>query len=195
MLTQIGEIAPRVLVFGLVIWGAVNWAALGVELGGRTLRANGHIANCEKGFGETVASAAREEIGGIPAPFADPQKRMAADALRSMNNSPFGELMNSLGGAYGVGLDTAISAYEEQERTARAAYKRAVEEVKKRTASRLGKAGEYCGCVAAEAISAAQTEFAIYSGTLTLVRPAKIRDLDALMAGTSARNVCAHLAR
>lgn len=193
MFAQIGEIAPKSVLIGAVVWGGINWGFLGPELGARSLRANGHIEQCEAGYAEAMANAARDELAKLPSPALDPEKEYAANALRQMQSSPFGQLMNQMGGQYGVSLDNTLGMYEQQKRNAQAEYERAVSALKERTKTSLGKSGDYCGCVADEAISSAHNDFAIYSGTLTLFRPASIRDLDNLMMRAAAGNACAHL--
>lgn len=193
MLGQIGEIAPKALLIGALLWALINWAFLGPELGARKLRADGHIEQCERGYEATIASAAREEISSMPLPLPDPEKEMAANAMRQMMNSPLGQIMNFAGQQGGVSIDDTLYMYEQQKQDALAAYDRAVAAAKERTKTRLGKAGDYCGCVADEAISGAQNDFAIFSGTLTLFRPAGIRDLDKLMIRAAAGDACAHL--
>ena len=193
MLGQLGDIAPKAVIIGSLVYGGINWAYLGPELGARVLHADGHIIQCESGYGDSVAAATAEAISKIPLPTLDPEKEMAANAIRQMQHSPFGQLMNSMGGQYGVSLDSTLGMYEQQKENAEAAYNRAVAATKAKTTAKLGKAGDYCGCVADEAISSAQNEFALYSGSLTLFRPAKIRDLDALMLRAAAGNACTHL--
>lgn len=193
MLSQIGEIAPKAVLAGAIVWGGINWLLLGPELGARSLRANGHVEQCERGYGDAVAASIKDEISKIPLPLPDPQKEMAANTIRNIHNSPFGQMMNQLGGQYGVSLNSTLGMYEHEKLRAKAEYERAVTALKERATAKLGKAGDYCGCVADEAISTAQNDFAIYSGTLTLFRPAGIRDLDNLMMRAAAGNACAHL--
>lgn len=193
MFGQIGEIAPKAVLIGGVAYAAINWALVAPELGPRILRADGHIAQCERGYKDSVLAAAREEISKIPSGAPDPEKEMAARALRNMTNGPMGHIFNFAGQQAGVSLQGTLSVYESQKRSAKAAYERALETAKAKTTARIGKAGDFCGCVAATAVSQAQNEFAIYSGTLTLFRPAKIRDLDALMVRAQANNACNHI--
>ena len=182
MFAQIGEIAPKAALIGAVAWGGINWAFIGPELGART-----------RGYGEALTASVRDEIAKIPLPTPDPEKEYAANAMRQMQRSPFGQLMNQMGGQYGVSLDSTLGMYERQKRNAKAEYDRAIAALKERTKTNLGKAGDYCGCVADEAVSSAQNDFALYSSTLTLFRPAGIRNLDNLMLRASAGNACAHL--
>jgi len=190
---QFTEFLPKALAFGALIWAIINWAFLGPELGARSLRANGHIEQCERGYGDALTASIKDEMSKIPLPTPDPEKEHAANAIRQMQNSPFGQLMNQMGGSYGVSLESTLGMYEQQKRNAKAEYDRAVAALKERTKNNLGKAGDYCGCVADEAVSSAQNDFALYSGSLTLFRPAGIRNLDNLMMRASAGNACAHL--
>jgi hypothetical protein len=187
---QIVGLAPKWLVFGLGIWLVMNWVYVGPELAARILRANGHIERCEKGYRQSVSAAIQEEVSKIPLPLPDPQKEAAAEAMRNMMHSPLGNIMKFAGKQSGVDVNDALAVYEAQKRQAVVAYERAVEAAKQKTTEKLGKTGDFCGCVADEAISIAQNEFALYSGTLTLFRPGKIKNLDQLMARAQASGVC-----
>jgi len=195
MFAQLGEVAPKALVVGGIAWAAVNWAFLGPELGARTIRADGHLEICKQGYGQNILATAEEEARQIPVPTADPQKEIAANSLRNLMNSPLGQLMKQTTQQTGLGvdLDDAMGVYQAQKQQAAEAYAAAVEEVKRKTTTKLGKAGDFCGCVADEAVSQAQNDFAIYSGTLTLFEPNGIKDLNKLMLRAQANGVCDHL--
>lgn len=193
MFGQIGEIAPKAVLIGGVAYAAINWAWIGPELGARTLHADGHITQCEQSFGKSVLAKAREEMSKIPMPTPDPEKEMAARAIRGMASSPLGTFFTMAGQQAGISLQDTLSVYEDQKRSAKAAYERALKAAKAKTTAKIELAGDFCGCVADAAVSDAQNEFAIYSGTLTLFRPAKIRDLDTLMIRAQAGNACTHI--
>lgn len=191
MLGQISEVAPKTLLIGLLIWALINWAFLGPELGARQIRADGHIEQCERGYGEAIAAIAQEEIEKIEPPRIDAQREFAARNIREQLRGPMGQLFR-MTGQQGM-LDDALATYEQEKKAAVETYARAVAAVKEKTTAKLGKSGDYCGCVADAAVSSAQNDFAIYSGTLTFFRPAGIRDLDVLMKRAAGSNACEHL--
>lgn len=191
MLGQIGDIAPKAVLIGGIAYAAINWAYLGPEFGARTLRADGHIAQCESRHQKELLASAGEQISSIPAPQFDAQREAAANAIRAQLRGPLGQLLQATGQA--EALEGALDAYEHQKKIAKATYDKALAAAKAKTTEKLGSSGDYCGCVADTAISDAQNDFAIYSGTLTLFRPAKIRDLDALMLRSQSSPMCAHL--
>ena len=193
MLAQFGEIAPKSLLVGGIVWAGVNWAYLGPELGSRTLRADGHIEMCKRGYAQNILAAAKEEVRKIPLPVPDPGREYAAKTMRGLINSPFGRYIRQSTRQFGVDAGGVLSLYEQEKKNAVTAYKRAIKHAKAKTTRKMGKAGDFCGCVADEAVSMAQNEFALYSGTLTLFRPGKITDLKKLMARAQGSGACNYL--
>lgn len=193
MLAQFSEIAPKALLIGGMVWAGANWAYIGPELGSRTLRANGHIEMCKRGYAKNVLASAKEEIQKIPAPLPDPGREYAAQTMRGLINSPFGRYVSQSTQQFGIDAGGVLKLYEQEKKTAVATYKKALARAKEKTTQKLGKAGDVCGCVADEAVSLAQNEFALYSGTLTLFEPRKIADLGKLMVRAQASGACNHL--
>lgn len=193
MFSQIGEIAPKALVLGGLSWAALNWVVLGPELGSRGLIADGHLKICEANFGKDILASTEKEIREIPLPNISSEKEAAVQQLRTMQTSPFGELMNMFGQQTGISVNGAINRYERQKKQAINQYEAAVEIVKQKTTAKLGKSGDFCGCVADEAVSIAQNEFALYSGTLTFYKAKKIQNLDQLMSRAKATGACNHV--
>lgn len=181
MLKDFSEIAPKAAVLAAVVWAGANYLIIGPEVAARVARAD-HIPVCEAGFREATAKAAENRAASVPRPMTDPVKEMAAAKLRDLQNHPIlREMQNTgLGDLFGVSasMDLATEQYEQQKRAAKEAYGRALERIKEETATTLGNAGGVCGCAADAAIAETRTEWAVFSGTLGLIRPAPIKTFD-----------------
>jgi hypothetical protein len=116
-------------------------------------------------------------------------------------NSPVMQSLESMGGELGgmfpMGemADAAIEQHEQVKRAAKEAYHRSVERLKRETATNLASAGTVCGCVADAAIDATRTEWAIFTGTLTLFQPAPLHSFDQRMAEAYASGRCTGVAK
>lgn len=194
MFDKIADVMPKALAVSAVVWAAASYTVLGPEVGSRILRAD-HMPKCQAGFGEDIRRRAEAAIRSIPSPTPDPQKEAAAKQLRELQNSPLAQLAqrHPLAGPHMGQMNSAIEAYEAEKRAARAAYDDMVRRVRDATQTHLGKAGDYCGCLADASIESARTEFAVMAGTFGLVRPAKVRALDDLLAQQQAKGQCSTL--
>ena len=117
------------------------------------------------------------------------------EELRRFQGGPLGQSMRDhpLEQLFGFGrsFDLLERQFREQRARAEDAYRRAIDTIDAETASRLGTAGDHCGCVADTAIAETRTEWAIYAGSLGVIRQDRIRDFDAVMARTSGHGDCA----
>ncbi len=193
MPTLLTEVAPKALLVGLGIWGLAHWAFIGGEVAKRQMIKDGHVAMCEQGYSDTMMAEAERAIAAIPTPEPDPQREAAAKSIRRMKFSPMGQIFRLGEMQTGISVEDTLAAYEQQKHQAVTAYDQMVEAVKARTDARIANANDYCGCLVTESVSAAQNEFAIFSGTFGLVRSNKIADLDGLMARTQASGLCNHI--
>ena len=191
MFAQIGEIAPKALLIGAIGWGTINWAFLGPEIGTRMIRAEGLVQACEHNYRASIESSERLAINNLPKPTGSDGRRAVANLYGAFLNGAFGKFLD-----YGVpggraALNDTLSVINEQAREAKKKYEQTVAEIKAITTTRLGKSGEYCGCIADQAVSTAQNDFAIYTGTLAVFRPSGIGDLKNLMHLAQSSNSCA----
>lgn len=190
MLGQISDVAPKAVVIGAIGWAALNWALVGPEMGSRMLHAEGLVQTCERNYQTAVQSSARIAINNLPKPTGSDGRRAVANMYGVFLNGPLGKFMD-----YGVpggraALNDTLSVINDQHRQAQEKYDQTVAEIKTMTTAKLGKSGDYCGCVADQAVRIAQNDFALYSGTLSIFKPAGIRDLKNLMHLAQSSNSC-----
>lgn len=193
MLTQLGEVAPKALVIGSLSWAALNWIALGPELGSRILIADGHLKICEANYGKEVIASTEQAIKDVPLPRISYEKDAAVQQLQNIQRGPLGKFMDMYSQQTGISVEDAINRYMKQKKLATDQYEAAVGAIKQKTTTKLGKSGDFCGCIADEAVSIAQNEFALYSGTLSFYKAKKIQNLEQLMSRVKASGTCNHV--
>jgi hypothetical protein len=188
-------ILPKAAGAGIVAWAFVNYVAIGVEIGARVIRAD-HLPACGAGFSETIKRQAEQAIAAIPRPRIDEARESAARQVREMMKTPYSGLLENhpLFGGVNAQVKGALAGYEQEKAELQAAYRRMVEQINAATAVKLGKADDYCACVGERVIELARTELAVWTGSLGLVRPAKIKDFSVAMAQAGATGVCSSLA-
>lgn len=200
MLGLLRDVAPRVLVASTVGWAAINYVIAGPGIGGRIAHFD-HVPACERNHEAMALAAAKERTAELPSPSGDPVKDMAAKQLRKMMDNPLIQVFGQMGGEFGGMLDlggmvdVAISQQEQAARAARDAYDRSLERLKRETASSIANVGTTCSCLAHAAVEATRTEWAIFTGTLTLVRPALLQDFDRRMTEAYASGRCTGIAK
>lgn len=200
MLGLLRDVAPRALLAGAALWGGANYLFVGPVIGARIVNFD-HVPVCERNHKAMALAAAKDRAADLPSPSGDPVKEMAARQLREMMNNPFMRGLESMGGELGgmfpIGkmADIAIVQQEQAAKAAKEAYDRSVERLKRETATSLANSGTVCGCVADAAIDATRTEWAIWTGTLTLFKPAPLQDFDQRMAEAYASGRCTGLAK
>lgn len=193
MLSTFTDIAPKAAVAALLVWGGSNYLIIGPEIASRVARAD-HMPICEAGFRESIAKAGAERMSSLPVPVPDPSREMAVAQLNRLQNNPF---MNQLRGGgmgdlFGIGDMTglAIRQYEEGKDAAREAYERSIARIKEETTTSLAASGTICGCIADAAIADTRTEWAIFSSTLGLIRPAPLKSFDEKMGQIARTGAC-----
>ncbi len=192
MLKLLSDIAPKAAVAAVALWAGANYLVIGPEVATRIVRAD-HLPMCQRNFSEMTLNAAKRQAEELPPPAVDASKEMAASQLRALQNNPMMRDLNRMGlGMFGIDqtLNMSLRQYEEQKRAAVDAYNHSVERIKNDTATTLGKAGDVCGCVADAAIADTRTEWAIFSGTLGLIRPAPLKAFGERMAQTFGAGIC-----
>lgn len=193
MWNQLSDIVPKAAVAAAVLWAGANYLVIGPEVATRVVHAD-HLPICQRNFSEMTLNAAKKKTEQLPPPAVDASKEMAASQLRALQDNPMMRELNRMGLGQTLGIDQSLSIslrqYEEQKRAAVDAYNRSVERIKVETATTLGKAGDVCGCVADAAIADTRTEWAIFSGTLGLIRPAPIKAFNERMAQAYNAGAC-----
>lgn len=191
------EILPKAFVAAGVMWGAANYFVVGPVLAARIVRAD-HVPACEANFREMAAKAGEKRAKTLTLPSLDPAQEFAADQARRVLDSPAMEQLRILSGGmaeqFGVDFDgaarIALQRIEAGKRAAQKTYDDALAAIKAETASNLANAGSVCGCVGDAAIEESRTEWAIFSGTLSLVRLAPLDRFDEKMAQVQGAGMC-----
>ena len=198
MLKEFSDIAPKALLAGIAVWGIINYAVIGPEVAARVVKAD-LIPACETNIKALIAKASEAKLNAVKKPALNANDEFAMRRLDALRSNP---LMNQLrtmgGGRSGLGgifdlngmADAASEQYHAARQAATDAYRNALEAVKRETATELGKAGDLCGCLADAAISDTRTDWAIFSGTLGLVKPAPLKTFDAKMADKHRAGAC-----
>ncbi len=187
MLDLITNVAPKEVLAAAFAWGLTHYFLIGPEIATRVVAVD-HLPICESGFTDNVLAEAEQRVGALELPGLDPAKEIALEQLRTLQTNPMmRELRQMSGGLSDVfGFDQAANAairqYEKAKAKAARLYEEELARLKAETASRLGEAGSVCGCVADAAIAETRSDWAIYSGTLGLMRTAPIEAFDQRMA-------------
>ena len=182
MLKDFADIAPKAALAAALLWGGSHYLFIAPDVAARVARAD-YLPACEQNYRAMVARAGEARARSVPEPQVNTQQDMAAVQLDAMRSSPFMQQLGIFGGSadiFGLGqmTDAAMGQLQAQKQAARDAYDAAIAQINAQTASDLARSGTVCGCVADAAIDNARTEWAVYSGTLGLVRLAPVRDFD-----------------
>jgi len=102
-----------------------------------------------------------------------------AEQLRRLMESPLTRELNNLGGigdllGLGETTDRLLGDIDRGKQAAKDAYRNSLERLQAETATNLARSASVCGCLADAAISETRTEWAIFTGTVGLVRPSPI---------------------
>lgn len=195
MLKEFSDIAPKAAVAAMLVWAGANYILIGPEVAMRVARAD-HVPACERDVSALIAKAGSERAQSLPLPLFDPSQEFALEQLDAFRNNPMMKQLRILGGGIDpLGMDgianSAARQYHDAKQAAKEAYERGLARIKEETATELGKAGSVCGCLADAAISDTRMEWAIFSGTLGLIRPAPLKSFDARMADAHRAGSCA----
>ena len=170
-----GDVLPRALLAAIGIWAAANYFVIGPELGSRVARAD-HVPACEANFRDMVRDAAREKHASIPLPTLDPMQEYA--------------IRQAIGIDVQGGFDAARRTYAANKRAAEEAYRLAKEEVRAWGERQAAAAGDVCGCLAEMAVNQTRADWAMFSGSLTLIEPEPVVSLPRLMAQLQRDGAC-----
>jgi hypothetical protein len=200
MLGLLRDVAPRALLAGAALWGAANYLFVGPVIGARIVNFD-HVPVCERNHKAMALAAAKDRAADLPSPSGDPVKEMAADLLKKTMDTPLMQSLESMSGELGdmfpIGklVDISVAQQEQTAKAAKETYDRSVERLKRETATSLANSGTICGCVADAAIDATRTEWAIWTGTLTLFKPAPLQNFDQHMAEAYTSGRCTGLVK
>lgn len=189
---NLSDIAPKAVVAAVTLWAGASYFVIAPEVAARVVRAD-HMAACEASYRTLALKAAEKKLTDIPPPVPDAGREATARQLRAVLNNP---LMGQLGKLNIPGVSSidemrrVLADYEDSKKAAVAAYRASIEKLKADTATHLGQSGSVCGCIADEAVSETRTDWALFSGTFGLLRPASLRQFGQRMEKVASSGVC-----
>lgn len=190
MFAILAEVLPRAALATLLLHGGVSYLVVGPTLATRIVSVD-FVPACERNHQRATLAAVEDQRRRIAAPSFDPPKEIAAELLRSFRNSAILRGLDPLGGGLlGKSADALLGQQERVTQAAREAYDNSVERLKRETATRLASAGTLCSCVADAAIAETRTEWAVYAGTISLVRLQPLQDFSRRMEQIQASGQC-----
>ena len=193
---NLGGILPKTLVIAALAYGSFAYFLSGPFVAERVVRAD-HLPACAAAVRTLAAQGGAARIGALPPPAAETTRERAAARLRALRNSPFMQGLKELGGDLStmLGVDDMMDLAMEPEgggvAAAKQAYQDALGQIRAETATRLAAAGDVCGCAADAAIAETRTEWAIFAGSFSLVRPAALDGFDARLLRLQQAGACA----
>ena len=192
MLKELLETIPAGVVVAFAGWAGLSYL-LGGEIGSRILLVD-HAPICEANFGNWIAEAAEKKVAAIRTPQIDPSADIAAARLKQITNSPMFESLRESGldALIGIGAQTdlVLDIHAAAKEQAASAYRRAIEAIEAETVIQVGKSGRVCECIASDLLGKTRTEWAVFTGTVGVVRPSRISDA-ALKARMGEIGICA----
>ncbi|MCC4242959.1 hypothetical protein [Stappia indica] len=195
------DVVPRALLAGGLAWGAVNYVLIGPKLAERVAAAD-HLPACTANMAALAARAGEEQLAALPLPQVDVAAVQALTLAEGMLRTPLVDwaydAANSGPGGLGsvLGFDPrqqvadARRAYERSKQAAMETWQRSRDQVLASTASRLAASDDICGCIADVAIAETRMDWALYTGSLTLYRPASIDGFAGRMAQAARAGAC-----
>lgn len=192
------DILPKAFVAAGLVYGVAHYGLIGVKIGERVVAAD-HIPVCRADLVELAQKAGEQKRAAIPLPTIDPMQEYAIRQAEQIYNSPFMIWAQgaSQGLADGLGLnprgaaDALRETYQANKRAAQDAHRIAQEKVRAWTAAQVDAAGDTCACLGQKAIEANRTDWALYTGSLTLYQPAAIASFEQQMANVLESGTCA----
>lgn len=185
------DILPRAAVPAVMGTALFAYCFAGPEIGSRVAGAD-FLPTCQQDVAAFVAISAREQRAELEAAPADDGPAQAATALKVLLASPAYEMMrrNLITQPMVEVLEAKMHAYERGKATAKAAAEAARRQVDERTATRLARTGSVCGCMADRAIAETRTDWALFAGTLGLVRSTRITEFGETMRRSDPDGAC-----
>lgn len=192
--TIFSDTLPKALVASFAVWAGVNYVLIGPEVASRVARAD-FVPICEGNFKAMIAAAGEERAKQVRMPQLDAMQELALRKARQLHNSEWMDQLRAMSGGrdmFGIdeGARIVLDQIEDSKRAAKQAYEAAQERIRQETATTLGKAGDVCGCIADAAIADTRTDWAIYSGTLSMIKPAAVKGFDQRMGQAFNAGAC-----
>ena len=184
MLKALSEVAPTSVIIAIILWAGIAYFITAPEISTRVAQAD-FIVSCEKSVASSTQAAAQQIIrdsGGNNA-----RNDQAAQGMGQMNdllNNSYGDFTRQYGtNPFDALTGGAFSRAQDQlESNARAQRERVAATAKQARDTILATAPTQCSCQAKLAFLENRTDWALFTGTLGLIKPETVADLGGSMA-------------
>ncbi len=178
MLKTLSDILPKEVLLAGVAYGAIAYFVAAPELAARVARAD-TIPACMATHRDAALSSAKVQAEALSHTPADPEALLAEHQLRILRDNPAMQELGRSGLGTLLGLDMAtdlaFAQIEAKKQAAEAVIVKGRAEIERATHIRLEQSGGICTCATEQAFEDARGAWAVFAGTLGLVRPEPIR--------------------
>ena len=178
MLKTLSDILPKEVLLAGVAYGAIAYFVAAPELAARVARAD-YIPACMAEHRDAALSLARQQAEALSHTPADPKALLAEHQLRILRDNPAMQELERSGLATVLGLDTAtdlaFAQIEAKKRAAEAVIAKGRTEIEQATRIRLEQSNDLCTCATEQAFEESRGAWAVFAGSLGLVRPEPVR--------------------
>jgi hypothetical protein len=189
MFKALSEVAPSSVIIAFMLWAGIAYFATAPEIATRMARAD-FIPACEQNIGTKADAMAQEtllEFGGQNA-LNNQAAQGAAEMNRLLNNSfgdsNYGNFVDQYGtNPFDLLTGGALSRAQRQlEDQAKGQRQRAIARAQQAKAAILASAPSQCACQAKLAFIENRTDWALFTGTLGLIKPESVENFGQNMA-------------
>lgn len=178
MLKTIADILPKEVLLAGGAYAAIAYFVAAPELAARVARAD-YIPVCMAEHRDKALSSAKEQAVMLSHTAADPEALLAEHQLRMLHDNPAMQELERNGLATLLGLDTATNLAFAQIAAKKQAAADLIEkqraEIEQATRIRLEESSDLCTCATEQAFEDSRGAWAVFAGTLGLVRAEPIR--------------------
>lgn len=175
---NIADIVPKDVLLASIAYGAIAYFVAAPELAARVARAD-YIPACVAEHRDAALSSAKAKAETLSQTPADPEALLAEHQLRLLRENPAMQELErtGLGALLGIDMatDLAFAQIEAKKQAAAALIEKQRDEIERATRIRLDQSGDLCTCATEQAFEDARGAWAVFAGTLGLVRPDPIR--------------------
>lgn len=184
MLKALSEVAPTSVIIAAILWAGLAYFITAPEIATRVARAD-FIADCENGVASSAQAAAQQIIrdsGGNVA--TNDQAAQGMGQINDLLNNSYGDFASKYGtNPFDALTGGALSRAQRQlEGNAQAQRERVAATAKQARDTILATAPSQCSCQAKLAFLENRSDWALFTGTLGLIKPETVADFGGSMA-------------
>lgn len=185
------DILPKAAVPAVAATALFAYYAAGPEIGARVAEVDFRPA-CEREVGASVVAERNRQAAASPAPDDGDEGDDDMAALRALLASPLYQAMrgNPLTQTMVGVAEAKLRRIEQARAAAHEAAKTARRQLDEWTTGSLARTGTVCGCLAVRAIAETRMDWALFAGTLGLVRSARIERFGETMRESDPEGTC-----